>query len=131
MKPRYEETSYEVNLMLEKAKIINNRLDSLEKAKAKCYCDKKVCECKNKMTKAEPGFKPEKITDINPHFVAESGGQTRNAYYTTNGRTIETEDVKPKKKGDKAFNTEKLSQRMNPHEGGGVEREESFDKSGY
>jgi hypothetical protein len=111
MKPRYEETSYEVNLMLEKAKQLNNRLDDL--------------------TKAEPGFKPEKITEINPHFVAESGGQTRNAHYTTNGKTIETEDVKPKKKTDKAFSTEKLSQRMNPHEGGGVEREESFDKSGY
>ena len=149
MKPRYEEVSYETTLMLEKAKIMNDRLDSLEKAK--CDCGKEPCECKDcpkcgskmekgscmkmgcggKMAKAEPGFKPEKITDINPHFVAESGGQTRNAYYTTNGKTIETEDVKPKKKGDKAFSTEKLSQRMNPHEGGGVEREESFDKSGY
>jgi hypothetical protein len=176
MKPRYEEVSYETTLMLEKAKIMNDRLDSLEKAK--CDCGKEPCECKDcpkcgskmekgscmkmgcggkmakaedcpkcgskmekgscmkmgcggKMAKAEPGFKAEKITDINPHFVAESGGQTRNAYYTTNGRTIETEDVKPKKKGDKAYNTEKLSQRMNPHEGGGVEREESFDKSGY
>ena len=83
------------------------------------------------MAKAEPGYKTEKITNVNPHFVAESGGQTKSGYFTTNGRTIETEDAKPKKKTDKAFNTEKLSQRMNPHEGGGVEREESFDKSGY
>ena len=63
-------------------------------AKEKAQCDK----VHGKMTKAEPGFKTEKITDINPAFYAESGGQTKSGYFTTNGRTIETEDAPKKKK---------------------------------
>ena len=77
------------------------------------------------MKKAEPGFKAEKITDINPAFYAESGGQTKSGYFTTNGRTIETEDAPKKKKPKEAINTEQLGSRMNPHEGSGVEREDS------
>ncbi len=81
-----------------------------------------------KMAKAEPGFAPEKITDINPHFVAESGGQTKSGYFTTNGKTIETEDGKPKrKKADSKVNMERLSSRQNPHSDTGVVREEKFD----
>ena len=126
---------------LEKAQQLNSRISTIMKDAKDCpkcnggklnkagQCMKMGCG--GKMAKAEPGFKPEKITNVNPHFVAESGGQTKSGYFTTNGRTIETEDAKPKKKTDKAFNAEKLSQRMNPHEGSGVEREESFDKSGY
>jgi len=81
-----------------------------------------------KMAKAQPGFAPEKITDINPHFVAESGGQTKSGYFTTNGKTIETEDAKPKrKKADSKVNMERLSSRQNPHSDTGVVREEKFD----
>ncbi len=84
--------------------------------------------CGGKMAKAQPGFKPEKITDVNPHFVAESGGQTKSGYFTTNGRTIETEDAKPKKKKlESKFNMERLSSRQNPHSDTGVVREEQFD----
>jgi len=77
-----------------------------------------------KMQKAQPGYQPEKITDINPAFMAESGGQTKSGYFTTNGRTIETEDAPKKKKGKDAINMEQLSTRMNPHAGGGVDRED-------
>jgi len=80
------------------------------------------------MAKAQPGFPPEKITDVNPHFVAESGGQTKSGYFTTNGKTIETEDGKPKrKKHDSKVNMDKLSSRQNPHSDTGVVREENFD----
>lgn len=81
------------------------------------------------MKKAEPGFKAEKITDINPSFHAESGGQTKSGYFTTNGRTIETEDAPKKKKPKEATNMEQLASRMNPHEGTGVEREDSAGDS--
>lgn len=79
----------------------------------------------HKMAKAEPGFKAEKITDVNPAFYAESGGQTKSGYFTTNGRTIETEDAPKKKKPKEAVDTQRLGSRMNPHEGGGAEREDS------
>ncbi len=115
--------------------------------KADCGCGKKPCECKDcpkcgskmekgscmkmgcdKMAKAQPGFPAEKITDVNPHFVAESGGQTKSGYFTTNGKTIETEDAKPKrKKHDSKVNMERLSSRQNPHSDTGVVREESFN----
>jgi len=81
--------------------------------------------CGGKMTKAQPGFKPEKITDINPAFYAESGGQTKSGYFTTNGRTIETEDAPKKKKPKEAVDTQRLGSRMNPHEGRGAEREDT------
>ena len=56
--------------------------------------------CGGKMVRAEPGFKAEKITDVNPAFMSETGGQTKSGYFTTNGRTIETEDAKPKRAKD-------------------------------
>jgi len=149
MKPRFEAISYEVKQMLEKAEEMNNRLGLLEKGK--CDCGKKPCECKDcpscgskmnkmgcmkmgcggKMAKADPlaDAKPipkEKITDVNPHLVTESGGQTKTAYYTTNGNTIEYEDGKAKRdKHDKKVDLGKLGGRMNPHAGTGAEREDA------
>ena len=172
MRPRFEEMSYETTVMLEKAKLMNDRLDRIqekiqkeelemvehegkkvphfaadgkgekdEKKKGEgkdCpSCGAKVnkagmckagCVPGHKMAKAQPGFAPEKITDINPHFVAESGGQTKSGYFTTNGRTIITEDGKPKrKKLDSKIDMARLSSRQNPHSDTGVVREEKFD----
>ena len=87
--------------------------------------------CGGKMEKADPLADPkplpkEKITDINPHLVTESGGQTKTSYYTTNGNTIEYEDGKPKRaKHDKKVDLGKLGGRMNPHAGTGAEREDA------
>lgn len=87
--------------------------------------------CNTKMEKADPLADPkplpkEKITDVNPHLVTESGGQTKTAYYTTNGNTIEYEDGKPKRdKHDKKVDLGKLGGRMNPHAGTGTEREDA------
>lgn len=111
MKPRFEPISYEVKQMLEKAEEINNRLNTLEKA--------------DPMGEPKP-LPKEKITDVNPHMVTESGGQTKTAYYNTNGNTIEYEDGKPKRaKADKKVDLGKLGGRMNPHAGTGVEREDA------
>jgi hypothetical protein len=133
MKPRPVENEY-----LAKAIELEQRLDDFEKAEKCPSCGGKMEKSGcvgamgkmggcggGKMTKAEPGFKPEKITDVNPSFHAESGGQTKSGYFTTNGRTIETEDAPKKKKPKEATNIEQLGSRMNPHEGGGVEREDS------
>ena len=87
--------------------------------------EKAGCMPSHKMVKAQPGFKPEKITDINPSFHAESGGQTKSGYFTTNGRTIETEDAPKKKKPKEAIDTQRLGSRINPHEGRGAEREDT------
>jgi len=101
MKPRPVDNGY-----LTKALELEQRLDRLEKT--------------------EPGFTAEKISDVNPSFHAESGGQTKSGYFTTNGKTIETEDAKPKRaKDDKKVDMGKLGGRMNPHAGTGVEREDS------
>tara|TARA_A200000159_G_scaffold79757_2_gene73848 strand:- start:12474 stop:12875 length:402 start_codon:yes stop_codon:yes gene_type:complete len=129
MKPRPVENGY-----LTKAIELEQRIDELLKGEdcPKCKGGKlnKMGQCMKmgcggKMAKAEPGFKAEKITDVNPSFHAESGGQTKSGYFTTNGRTIETEDVPKKKKGKEATNMQQLGSRMNPHEGGGVEREDT------
>jgi len=147
LKPRFTEKSYETSRILEKAKEINNRLNNITKAKCDCKGD---CDCKDcakcggkvakggvckasgcmKMYKADPmaDAKPvpkEKITDINPHFVAESGGQTKSGYYTSNGKTIEVEDAPKRAKHDTKVDLSNLGGRMNPHAGTGVEREDS------
>ena len=86
--------------------------------------------CGGKMEKGDPMANPtpipkEKITDVNPHLVTESGGQTKTSYYTTNGNTIESEDVPVKKIPKENSKLEQLGSRLNPHEGTGVEREDS------
>ena len=131
MKPRYDESP-----LLTKAVELEQRLDRVIKAQPDCpKCkDGKLnkqgscmkMNCGGKMAKAQPGYEAEKITDVNPHFVAESGGQTKSGYFTTNGKTIQTEDGKPKKKkADKKTDLARLGDRMNPHSGSGVEREDS------
>ena len=130
MKPRRVENGY-----LAKAQELEQRIDNLLKGEdcPKCKGGKlnKMGQCMKmgcggKMAKAEPGFKAEKISDVNPSFHAESGGQTKSGYFTTNGKTIETEDAKPKRaKDNKKVDLGKLGGRMNPHIGTGVEREDS------
>jgi hypothetical protein len=80
-----------------------------------------------KMEKAQPGFKSEPMKESAPHFVSETGGQTQNQHFTTNQRTLETEDApKPKnKKGKESVSMEGLGRKLNPHEGTGVEREDA------
>ena len=104
MKPRYDAISYEAAKLLEKAQELEQRIE-----------------------KAQPGFKSEPMKESVPHFVSETGGQTQNQHFTTNQRTLETEDApKPKnKKAKESVSMEGLGRRLNPHEGTGAEREDA------
>jgi hypothetical protein len=145
MKPRPVSNEY-----ISKAIELEQRLEALEISKAKCDCKEGECDCKDcpkcgskmnkmggcmrmrcggKMEKAEPGFTAEKISNVNPSFHAESGGQTKSGYFTTNGKTIETEDAPKNKKAKETTNMQQLGSRVNPHEGSGVEREDTAGDS--
>jgi len=132
MKPRPVESGY-----FAKAQELEQRLDNFEKAEKCPECGCKMekmggcmkSDCNTKMKKAAiENPKPipkEKITDVNPHMVTESGGQTKTSYYTTNGHNIESEDVPVKKIPKENSKIEQLGSRLNPHEGTGAEREDS------
>ena len=148
MKPRYDESP-----LLNKAIELEQRINRIIKAKTCKDCGEGPCSCKDcpecggKMAKmgcmkmgcggkmmakgaeamANPKPLPkEKITDVNPQLFTESGGQTRTSYYTSNGKTIDSEDGKPKRaKDSKKVDLGKLGGRRNPHAGTGVEREDS------
>ena len=134
VRPRYTDVSDEAVAMFQKAQQLLERADSLEKAK--CDCPEGKCDCKdcptcgskmNKMgcmkagcgtmAKAQPDFstsfntEPQDVT-----FVAESGGQTRNAYYTTNNYTLDVEDVANKGATSQSYNMDALSARVNTHD---------------
>lgn len=89
----------------------------------------KMGNCGMKMEKSfEEGSQPGFTTtfDSKPAgvmFMAESGGQTRNAYYTTNQYPYTAEDVTNKGSTSSAFNMESLGSQMNPHDGGSVPRQ--------
>ena len=55
-------------------------------------------------------------------FVSESGGQTRNAGYSTNQHLLDSEDVANKGATSVSVSLEKLASMLNPHEGGGSSR---------
>lgn len=80
--------------------------------------------CGTKMQKAEPGFsttfgfEPQNIM-----FASESGGQTRNAYYSTNQHLITSQDVANKGSQSSSVNFDGLSGQLNPHDGGGADRQ--------
>ena len=109
-----------------------------------CKCDEKCPTCGEKMDKmgcmkmgcggkmdvekseagTQPGF--ETSFDSNPSgvmFMAESGGQTRSAYYTTNQYLYGGEDVANKGATSESVSMDKLSGQLNPHEGGGADRQ--------
>lgn len=130
-RPRFTEVSEEVANMFLKATNLADRLDELEKYadtnKAGETCpscggkmNKMGCMAKagcGTMAKAQPEYtesyntKPQDVT-----FVAESGGQTRNAYYTTNNYTLDSDDVANKGATSTNVNLDALRSMMNPHE---------------
>jgi hypothetical protein len=138
VKPRFEKYSYEATKLLEKAALLERRIEKAVDGKDCPHCkdgklDKAgMCKMGCKMEKAQPGFKTaEPIKESSPHFVSETGGQTQNQHFTTNQRTLETEDApKPKnKKGKENVSMEGLGRKLNPHEGTGVEREDASGES--
>lgn len=118
--------------------------EECDKCKGKgddCKCDEKCPECGGRMEKgdcvaamskmggcgggkmqksAEAGAQPGFATSFDSKpagvmFMAESGGQTRNAYYTTNQYPYNGEDVANKGSTSESVNFENLGQQMNPH----------------
>lgn len=72
---------------------------------------------------SQPGFTT--AYDSTPQgvmFMSETGGQTRNAYYTTNQYPYNAEDVANKGATSVQVSLDKLAAMLNPHEGGGVSR---------
>jgi len=96
--------------------------------KNKMGCMKMGCGGKMDVEKSEAGTQPgfETSFDSNPSgvmFMAESGGQTRSAYYTTNQYLYGGEDVANKGATSESITMDKLSGQLNPHDGGGVDRQ--------
>jgi len=89
LKPRKEEVSKEVMDLLKKAKSIDKRI--------------------NKIEKSQPGYSV--AFETSPHEISiqsESGGQTRNAHYTTNNHLLNAEDVKNKGATSKSINLDTM-----------------------
>ena len=84
--------------------------------------------CKMDVEKSEAGAQPgfETSYDSNPSgvmFMAESGGQPRSAYYTTNQYLYGGDDVAKKGSTSASVSFDKLSGQLNPHDGNGVDRQ--------
>ena len=109
----------------------------VEKGEKCPSCGLNKADCMAKMggcgsTKMKKGFdegtQPGFSTSFNSNpqgvmFMAESGGQTRNAYYTTNQYPYTGDDIANKGATSESFNMESLSGKLNPHEGGGADRQ--------
>ena len=150
MRPIESPMSKEALDLLQKAQKLLDRVEKKAKDCPECEgkgddckCDEKCPTCGEKMDKmgcikmgcggkmdvekseagSQPGF--ETSFDSNPGgvmFMAESGGQTRSAYYTTNQYLYGGEDVANKGTTSQSFSLESLSGKLNPHAGSGVER---------
>ena len=102
MKPRYEETSSEVEEMLRKAQQLEKKIDTIEKAKIE----------KGEHHKTQSfGTDAESV-----NFMIETGGQTYNAFYDTNQSLLESTDVANKGAVSSSLNLDALSRRMNTHD---------------
>ena len=163
MKPRYETASPEVYEMLNKAIELEEKLETLEKAKM-CSCGSgkpqaKCCpEMKKERThklgsftpgaggvnegtcaddcwcKSPPGGAPmpdtyttnslEKANYVTTfstepggvEFHSETGGQTRNAGYSTNQHLLDSTDVANKGATNESVSLDSLSPKMNTHD---------------
>jgi len=72
---------------------------------------------------SQPGFTTSfDSSPMGVMFMSETGGQTRNAYYTTNQYPYNAEDVTNKGATSVQVSLDKLAAMLNPHEGGGVSR---------
>ena len=131
MKPRYEETSQDVQEMLTKAISFEKRLDELEKAECPT-CGMKKMDCMKKygstsacmkkygaanMKKGEHhkatsfGTKPEMA-----QFHIETGGNTYHQGYQTNQSLLEVDDIANKGARSASVNLDALAREQNTHD---------------
>ena len=82
--------------------------------------EKQKAQCDKVHGKVEKGeHHKAQSFDFNPghvQFMAESGGQTFNAYYTTNQSLLDSEDVANKGATKSSVNIEVLNANQNPHD---------------
>jgi len=109
MKPRYDEMSKEAQLMMKKANDIIEQIDTLEKAKmCPCGSGKPMASCCPNMKKSSYSMEPQNIA-----FDIETGGQTRNMFYTTNQSHLESTDVANKGATKTSADMDALGRAMN------------------
>tara|TARA_B100000287_G_scaffold434664_1_gene499788 strand:- start:4658 stop:5047 length:390 start_codon:yes stop_codon:yes gene_type:complete len=118
MKPRYEETSSEVEEMLRKAQQLEKKIDTIEKARTcPCGSGKSMASCCPDVKKGEHHKTQSFGTDAESvNFMIETGGQTYNAFYDTNQSLLESTDVANKGTISSSLNLDALSRRMNTHD---------------
>ena len=121
MKPRYENASPEVYGMLKKATDLEERLDALEKADECAECGMKKMDCMSKAGCGSYVSKAHYQTTFSTEpggveFHSETGGQTRNAGYTTNQRLLDSTDVANKGATSESVSLDSLSPKMNTHD---------------
>tara|TARA_R100000152_G_C6780755_1_gene213955 strand:+ start:1039 stop:1563 length:525 start_codon:yes stop_codon:yes gene_type:complete len=108
MRPIPSIASNEALTQFERAQRLLKRVKVLEKSEAG----------------TQPGYNVTFSTEPqNIMFAAESGGQTRNAYYSTNQHLLDSDNVTNKGATSEAFNLESLGGKLNPHESGGSDRQ--------
>ena len=82
--------------------------------------EKQKAQCDKVHGKVEKGeHHKAQSFDFNPghvQFMSETGGQTFNAYYTTNQSLLDSEDVANKGATSQSVNLEPLNARQNPHD---------------
>ena len=87
MKPRYEETSSEVQDLLKKALLLEKKIEEAEIKKGEQHLQQSY------------GTTPE-----DSRFHIETGGQTYNAFYNTNQALLNSEDVTNKGASSESVN---------------------------
>lgn len=127
--PRFSPASNEAIELLEKANSLVQRAEQLEKAEKcpKCGgkmekgdCMKAGCDGVAKYGNVQKGpHHKAQSFDTKPgnvQFMAESGGQTYNAYYTTNQSLLDSEDVANKGATSESYNLDALAPKTNTHD---------------
>tara|TARA_R100000005_G_C4971073_1_gene184044 strand:+ start:728 stop:1147 length:420 start_codon:yes stop_codon:yes gene_type:complete len=129
MRPIPSPASSEAFELLKKANSLLERADALEKADKCPECGNKLekgnCMMKAGCTMSKYGAVQKgehhkaQSFDFNPghvQFMSETGGQTFNAYYTTNQSLLDSEDVANKGATSQSVNLEPLNAKQNPHD---------------
>jgi hypothetical protein len=135
MRPRESPASPEAFELLKRAQSLLEKTEELEKGmkgmglcpecgEKKMDMEKGMCMKAGCMGKASVDMKKgdhhkAQSFDFNPghvQFMSETGGQTFNAYYTTNQSLLDSEDVANKGATSQSVNLEPLNARQNPHD---------------
>lgn len=98
MKPRYEETSYEVDKILRKAKSLADRADNIEK----------------ELVKNVTSYTTQPHS---PEFHIVQGETSRHMFYYTNQSTLDSESVTNKGATSSSVDMDGLAKKLNVHDG--------------